>query len=157
MLPLVPSESASADGLKSSNHELACQFSTISKATGSTGAKPAIAVLDDIEEVVPHLRATVSDSSCSSELSRAKLHQGQLEVPLSNKTNPVGSFGWFVDLDEGENNPDRGKQDSHAVTTGNADDLAFQASTSPKRVNHEAELEWAQAADTIDTVLGNVF
>lgn len=37
------------------------------------------------------------------------------------------------------------------------DCLAFSASTAPKASNHDAQVEWAKAADTVDDVLGDLF
>mmetsp|Transcript_49108 Transcript_49108/g.141187 ORF Transcript_49108/g.141187 Transcript_49108/m.141187 type:complete len:277 (+) Transcript_49108:239-1069(+) len=97
----------------------------------------------------PNLPATVSDSSCQAGLTRVNLVR-QASSP-ENSTNE--SFGWFVDLD-----------DNHAPETNaslpytvSSDSLAFQAPTAPKASNDVAELEWAQAADTIDDVLGDFF
>ena len=42
----------------------------------------------------------------------------------------------------------------YAVSSEN---LAFQAPTAPKGPAQEAEVEWAQAADTVDDVLGDFF
>ena len=115
--------------------------------------EPGTASPDGGEEAVPHLPATVSDSSCSAGISGAKLNQGlPADLPLSDNANPVGSFGWFVDLDEGEY-----KRSRDISAAKSPDDLAFQASTAPKRVDDKAEVEWAQAADTIDNVLGEFF
>ena len=35
--------------------------------------------------------------------------------------------------------------------------LAFSAATAPNAVSHDAEVEWAKAADTVDDVLGDFF
>ncbi len=42
-------------------------------------------------------------------------------------------------------------------TTSNTTSFAFIAPTAPKGVNHDAEVEWAKAADTVDDVLGDFF
>lgn len=68
------------------------------------------------------------------------------------------SFGWFVDLDDNEAYAD---DFAPSVTTEKtvAADLAFQAPTAPKRPanNVQEEMEQAYAADTIDSVLGDLF
>ena len=97
----------------------------------------------------PNLPATVSDSSCYAGLTRANLVR-QASIPENSRKE---SFGWFVDLDDNQTvevNPSL----PYAVSS---DSLAFQAPTAPKRINDDAELEWAQAADTIDDVLGDFF
>lgn len=61
------------------------------------------------------------------------------------------SYGWFVEMDDAD------------FTVASADpyapakDLAFSAHTAPKADNHDAEVEWAKAADTVDDVLGDFF
>ena len=46
--------------------------------------------------------------------------------------------------------------DPYAAACG-VQGLAFQAHTAPKASNHDAEVEWAKAADTVDDVLGDFF
>jgi len=97
----------------------------------------------------PNLPATVSDSSCNAGLTRVNLVRQASNPENSNKE----SFGWFVDLDDNQSV----EVDPRLPYAVSSDNLAFQAPTAPKRVNDEAELEWAQAADTIDDVLGDFF
>ena len=134
---------------------LAFQLNCVSRvgASSSLPASPEINTVVDVEEVFPHLPATVSDSSCSSGLTRVKLDR-QVSNP---ETSYVDSFGWFVDLD-GEPCPSStSERQANLVASVSSDDLAFQAPTAPKRINDDAELEWAQAADTVDDVLGDFF
>lgn len=65
-------------------------------------------------------------------------------------------YGWFVatDDDKEPSGPNSGFR-GHLVSP--LDDLAFKAPTAPKRVDDNAELEWACAADTVDDVLGDLF
>ena len=135
------------------------QLSDFSKDISSSPSQTGASFLDGTEEALPHLPNTVSDSSCGHEVSRAKLDHAQQEVPLSNEINSIGSFGWFVDLDEGEDKPGCVTfGDSSAVSSASGTDkLAFQQATPPKRVSDDADLEWAQAADTVDSVLGDLF
>ncbi|KAL3942394.1 MAG: hypothetical protein SGARI_000279, partial [Bacillariaceae sp.] len=103
----------------------------------------------------PNLPATISDSSCSTGLTREALAR---HVPASETaTESSGSspsFGWFVDLDDGDHRdttPSSSKTTAltHAVSTEN---LAFHAPTAPKRTaSDDTEIEWAQAADTVDS------
>jgi len=62
------------------------------------------------------------------------------------------SYGWFVEMDDGENH----QEDVDPYSSTNAN-LAFSAPTAPKRSNLDEELEWAKAADTVDDVLGDFF
>jgi hypothetical protein len=134
--------------------QLHCVSSTTSSqdttSSSEESPKPKKSVMDAGKIVFPTLPATVSDSSCSAGLTRAMLDR---QVSTSeNETKE--SFGWFVDL-EGESSFPRVSSD--LPYTISADDLAFQAYTAPKRVNDDAELEWAKAADTVDDVLGDFF
>lgn len=97
----------------------------------------------------PNLPATVSDSSCSTGLTRANLIKQKSSPGNQNKE----SFGWFVDLD-----------DHHTVDTSASlpytvsnDSLAFKAPTAPRSNINDAEVQWAKAADTVDDVLGAFF
>jgi len=97
----------------------------------------------------PNLPATVSDSSCNAGLTRVNLvrQASVLEKPSKE------SFGWFVDLDDNVSP----EANSNLPYTVSSDRLAFQAPTAPKAVFDQEELEWAQAADTVDDVLGDFF
>ena len=107
--------------------------------------------ITDIGKIAfPHLPATVSDSSCASGLTRAKLDR-----QVSDPENQIKEFfGWFVDL-EGDASVTPEPALGPAKVSSN--DLAFQAATAPKAVYDDAELEWAKAADTVDDVLGDFF
>lgn len=98
----------------------------------------------------PNLPATVSDSSCTAGLTRGS----QIEHGSSpEKQQHKESFGWFVDLDDHQNNQ------GHTTLsyTGSSPDLAFQAPTAPHASHNDAEVQWAKAADTVDDVLGDFF
>ena len=108
----------------------------------------------------PNLPATISENSYSTGLTRESL---ALHVPSSEtateSSGASSSFGWFVDLDDGDHRdlPCSGSKTAaltHAVST---DNLAFHAPTAPKRTSDDSEIEWAQAADTVDSVLGDLF
>jgi hypothetical protein len=109
----------------------------------------------------PNLPATVSDSSCYTGLTRGNmaLHVHLPETDnfsTSSDQDKESSFGWFVDLDDQHQDtpsPDL-KYFSHAVSS---DDLAFHAPTAPKRCSDNSDIEWAQAADTVDSVLEDLF
>lgn len=124
----------------------------------------AINILDNI--FFPNIPATVSNSSCvsksTSNIMRDNVASSPIDTLKKDSTKPTVSstqYGWFVQIDEAE-----GKcttQPSNEVKLYNRssamDELAFKAPTAPKRVNDEAELEWASAADTVDNVLGDIF
>jgi hypothetical protein len=135
--------------------QLHCVSTTTSSQDTSTSSsdespKPQKTVMDAGKIVFPHLPATVSDSSCSAGLTRAKLDR----QASTSENEAKESFGWFVDLEGESATPELSVGLPYTVSTG---DLAFQASTAPKRVNDDAELEWAKAADTVDDVLGDFF
>jgi hypothetical protein len=90
----------------------------------------------------PHLPSTVSGDS-KTNITR----KGQ-QTPDSDK-NP---YGWFVEIDD-----DYSEHDVDAYSSSVNKSLAFVAPTAPKADNHDAEVEWAKAADTIDDVLGDFF
>lgn len=99
----------------------------------------------------PHLPATVSASSCNT-LTRnlSDLQTFTTEKPQKD------SYGWFVEMEEDHQAPTAPVKDPYASTTKTAE-LTFTATTAPKATNHEAEVEWAKAADTVDDVLGDFF
>ncbi|CAB9497388.1 expressed unknown protein [Seminavis robusta] len=145
-----PSCSASMERINSLAFQLNCV---------DPSPKSVKSVVDIIDMAFPHLPATVSDSSCSTtkqqDLTRGSDQQAS---ELSETTLNKESYGWFVELDDGD---DDTPVVPTTIPTSRSDtslDLAFSASTAPKRVsNYEAELEWAQAADTVDDVLGDFF
>ncbi|KAL3914151.1 MAG: hypothetical protein SGARI_000276, partial [Bacillariaceae sp.] len=104
----------------------------------------------------PNLPATISDSSCYKGLTREALalHVPASETDATKKNSgnsKESSFGWFVDLDDGGHRvaaTPAPKVLPHAVST---DDLAFHAPTAPKGISDDSEIEWAQAADTVDS------
>jgi hypothetical protein len=119
--------------------------------------------VEDIAKLAfPNLPATVSDSSCYKGLTRENKarHVSACETATTTTTSSPSSFGWFVDLDDHHGSPNSTSTPTtsvltHAVST---DDLAFKAPTAPKRSADDAdEIEWAQAADTVDSVLGDLF
>lgn len=144
-------ERSASASLNHRQESLQFQLSCVSDPldSGSCSGPPKCTVEDAAKIAFPNLPATVSDSSCYAGLTRVNLVR-QASVPENHKKE---SFGWFVDLDDNQTvevNPSL----PYAVSS---DSLAFQAPTAPRGVNDEAELEWAQAADTIDDVLGDFF
>lgn len=141
-------EEESSQEIRRAQDSLAFQLNCVSESTDECQASPSV---DEAAKVAfPNLPATVSDSSCNSGLTRANLVR-QASNLENNSTKE--SFGWFVDLDDNQT-IETNSFLPYAVST---DNLAFQAPTAPKRVNDVAELEWAQAADTVDDVLGDFF
>jgi hypothetical protein len=130
----------------------------LNKATVSNGE----AVFKDVALLAfPNLPVTVSDSSCYTGLTRDNLAQHVPisetdDVSTSNDQDKESSFGWFVDLDDHHDTtpPPVTKFVTHSVST---DDLAFHAPTAPKRCSDNSDIEWAQAADTVDSVLRDLF
>eukprot|EP00536_Pseudo-nitzschia_multiseries_P002172 jgi/Psemu1/283531/fgenesh1_pg.29_\ len=118
----------------------------------------------------PNLPSTVSDSSCESNnvtstgltRERCLIQHGSAPENAAACASSCSkeSFGWFVDLDD---NDERNAEDSDLCvmsdTIPSPQDLAFQAPTAPKRPNNDVQeqMEQAYAADTIDSVLGDLF
>jgi hypothetical protein len=119
----------------------------------------------------PILPCTISESSCDK-LRRRSCATLVAANRTASSSSFDESFGWFVDTDD--NNC--GTIDDRRPTSPYADgtplfdhhgifandktsDLAFQAPTAPKgrSIQGDAEIEWAQAADTVDSVLGGIF
>ena len=73
---------------------------------------------------------------------------------MEGNSEKTSHYGWFVQTDDGDCNLSSCPNSSYSSPL---DDLAFKAPTAPKRVNDNAELEWACAADTVDDVLGDLF
>lgn len=104
----------------------------------------------------PHLPPAVSVSSCNSTVTRAN----SADLQSSNtETEDKECYGWFVEMDNNDSaqsahmaamNP---YEQSSSANSG----LAFVAHTAPEADNHDAEVEWAKAADTVDDVLGDFF
>ena len=143
-----PVTGESSHSLPRTQDSLAFQLNCVSSSLDEEcEATPSVEAAGKI--AFPNLPATVSDSSCTSGLTRANLvrQASNLENP------PKESFGWFVDLDDNQT----AQANSYLPYAVSSDSLAFQASTAPKRVNDDAEVEWAQAADTVDDVLGDFF
>lgn len=143
-----PATTECSQRLHRTQDSLAFQLNCVSTPSDSK-CETSPSVEDATKVAFPNLPATVSDSSCTSGLTRANLVR-----QASNLENPPReSFGWFVDLDDNQTT----ETNSYLPYAVSSSSLAFQASTAPKRVNDDAELEWAQAADTVDDVLGDFF
>ncbi|KAL7561961.1 hypothetical protein ACA910_005068 [Epithemia clementina (nom. ined.)] len=97
----------------------------------------------------PHLPPAVSVSSCNT-LPRV---QSDLHAPMPDSDGKE-SYGWFVEMDNAEE--EKETADPYSLSPS-SNDLAFVASTAPSVGNHDAEVEWAKAADTVDSVLGDFF
>jgi hypothetical protein len=119
--------------------------------------------------VFPTLPPTVSDSSCySNNLTQTSVLAAQVpETTLKSKTHIEGvkhnqkdTYGWFVDMEQQEDS-DRADVVSAAqerCRVGDKADLSFRAVVAlEKTAEVDQEVEWAQAADTVDDVLGDFF
>jgi len=113
--------------------------------------------------IFPHLPTAVSsDSSWSSSNRSKRVISASLAEEMKNdecvgdaEADPKERYGWFVVLDKDICDPRTGC----SAYQSTVDDLAFSAPTAPIPSGQEelAELEWAQAADTVDDVLGDFF
>lgn len=98
----------------------------------------------------PMLPASVSESSYVSTLTRKV---SDLQSSINENSNGEEKYGWFVEIDNTPSVHPTMPLDPYASSNG----LAFQAPTAPACANQDDELEWAQAADTVDDVLGDFF
>lgn len=123
-----------------------------SSSTESSIAPSTKTILDAATLEFPHLPATISATSCNT-LTR---NQSDLQSSTAEKSQKE-SYGWFVEMDEEDDNVPASTTIEPNVFSSMVE-LAFRAHTSPKAVkNHDAEVEWAKAADTVDDVLGDFF
>lgn len=124
----------------------------------SPSPKSVKSVVDIIDIAFPHLPATVSDSSCNKQQDLTQSSGPQVSEAETTNSTPTESYGWFVDLDASDDDDKIDSAPTEAYSRRSSIDLAFTASTAPKRVSdYDAEVEWAKAADTVDDVLGDFF
>ena len=105
--------------------------------------------------IFPDLPTAVSSDSSWSTADRSKAvaltenHDDSSDVVLKER------YGWFVVLDNDICDP----RTEFSAYKSTVEDLAFSASTAsiPQGQEDQAELEWAQAADTVDDVLRDLF
>lgn len=123
-------------------------------------AVEAATIIDTIFDInmplFPNLPVSVSTSSNSSN----NLTQTPVQAVAKSETishvegSPQGvkdGYGWFVETeDEDLSSPVDLLKEARK-------DIAFSVAAAPKSHNHEAELEWARAADTVDDVLADFF
>lgn len=130
----------SVDDLNSLHYQL-------NELAGNVISTSSACVSDIGTNAFPKIAASVSDPSCNKDLTRKD------DTALSViETHPKESYGWFVEMDDGENH--HNYVDPYSTASA---DLAFTASTAPKRNKLHEEVEWAKAADTVDDVLGDFF
>lgn len=110
----------------------------------------------------PSLPISISkESSNQQHQDQQDLHKPLTRVVSDLQTSELAngttkatkeSYGWFVEIDD---------QSANGTTTDccfkSANDLAFVAPTAPKADNHDAQIQFALAADTVDDVLGDFF
>jgi hypothetical protein len=134
---------------------LSYQLHCVSSASSNESDSMQTAAIGKI--AFPQLPATVSNSSCSQLARLTRRNSGQL-LPES-ETDSKESYGWFVNVDDDDESraPLTATDSSYAYASSSSlGDLAF--FSAPKRANrHDAEVEWAKAADTVDDVLGDFF
>lgn len=130
----------SLDGLDSLHYQL-------NDLGGDTINTSSARVSDIGTNAFPKIAASVSDPSCNTDLTR----KDENALPVIENP-PNESYGWFVVMDDCENQHDY--VDPYSTATA---DLAFTASTAPKRNKLHEDVEWAKAADTVDDVLGDFF
>jgi hypothetical protein len=111
--------------------------------------------------VFPHLPTAVSISSSCNTLTR---DISDLQSSVAEAVDKESSYGWFVVMDphnefadDAHYNASSMGGSSKKMGGGSSNDLAFLAPTAPLASNHDDEVEWAKAADTVDDVLGDFF
>jgi len=122
---------------------------------------------------IPEIRAEIP--ATVSETFDVRIHEDSTSTAATTSSdaqcediNKEESFGWFVAMDEDNDDQDRDvcmhdchRQFSgeHGIAFGNNEDnsLAYSAPTAPYVLDLDAQVEWARAADTVDDVLGDLF
>jgi hypothetical protein len=124
-----------------------------SSSNESSVAPSTKMILDAATLEFPHLPATISATSCNT-LTR---NSSDLQSSTTEKSQKE-SYGWFVEMDEEEENVHVPTSTTTApYVSTSVGELTFKAPTASKASNHDAEVEWAKAADTVDDVLGDFF
>lgn len=105
----------------------------------------------------PNSSGSFSSKGCGKENRVSPNNSGSRtnSFPFSKSSfDKEGTYGWFVQTDDEH---DHEVCKAYSTSSAAFDDLAFKAPTAPKRVNDNAEVEWARAADTVDDVLRDLF
>jgi len=101
---------------------------------------------------------TAAEAGASSEDGPASAAVTPTEAdPATDGGEGGDSFGWFLDLDTPTDASEEHITDAYSAegnSNSSTSSLAFQAPVSV--ANHDAEVEWAKAADTVDDVLGDL-
>jgi hypothetical protein len=84
-----------------------------------------------------------------------EMEEEDQQVPTSDTLEE--SYGWFVEMEEEDQKVPTTSTILDPYVSTSALELAFKAPTARKASNHDAEMEWAKAADTVDDVLGDFF
>jgi len=153
-----------SDGLVSAGIETASvslsSFPISRSSTPSSGTlssdSPSFA--DSFVQGNQHFLATVSNSS-NSEASLNRRSSEDLLLSNLKTKETRNSYGWFVEMDEGDDSetiidPYFRSKDEYSLSKN---ELAFKASTAPKRSKYDEDVAYAHAADTVDDVLGDFF
>lgn len=153
-LGMTPSKTQNSLTELSRKDSLNYQLHCVSNLSSPNPYRDAVQIKDGTnttEIIFPRLPATVSNSSCGTLTRSVSQLQNSFEENSQKET-----YGWFVEMDEYDDKPDPYDTTS-TVFHSKSGKLAFMAATAPKAENHDAEVEWAKAADTVDDVLGDFF
>ena len=104
------------------------------------------------DSLLSRATTTSADKSNKASLSKETTDDG---TSSSDDCQKGERYGWFVILDDDICEPRTGFSAYKSVTA----DLASSALTAPisRGQEEQAELEWAQAADIVDDILGDLF
>jgi len=141
-----PSKKKDHSVIIGSNHSLAYQLDCLSKDCFTHECQ------DKEGKITPLLPSVISNSSNSSIDSNANTSQQVMNSRHSSSSNPVISddeaqqYGWFVDLTSDS-------IDSNEFVNNHS----YQEYVTPTSNSLDIQVEWAQAADTVDNVLDDFF
>jgi len=98
---------------------------------------------------------SLENISCANSCESHICNKDSWSSEYMHKSNKA-QYGWFVELDDNDNE-EAAYAAENCYKKSAGCDLAFKASTAPKRSHYEDQVEWAYAADTVDDVLGDFF
>jgi len=135
------------------------QLDCVSSSSCSTADASSGGSKEGTTIAFPLLPSTVSNSSCNNNKQLTRVISDLQSSVTDTNSEKTESYGWFVEMEDENtlNNAKPAADPYAATTTAGVQGLAFQAPTAPKANNHDAEVEWAKAADTVDDVLGDFF
>ena len=154
----------------STRNSLLDQLQCVAVANESSDAAHIVDQVLDTTLIFPCLPATISENSCSITNLTHMMPSSMNDSPSamiseSEAETSKDTYGWFVTMDDESDNVHAIAPTTIADTVSDyrssdtlKEGLSFIAASAPNQApSHDAEVEWAKAADTVDDVLGDLF